>query len=75
MKLATLSALVWSASLVSARFLEKQEADQVVINKPMGEPEPHYLIEFANGQALWVTEAEKRQLKMVVCPQLSGPYP
>lgn len=65
MKLATLSVLAWSTSLVSTRFVEKQEADQVVMSNPTAEPEPRYLIEFANGQEQWVTDAEKWKLKTV----------
>jgi leucyl aminopeptidase len=74
MKLATLSVLAWSTSLVSTRFVEKQEADQVVMSNPTAEPEARYLIEFANGQKQWVTDAEKWKLKTVYMP-LSHPDP
>lgn len=65
MKLAILSVLMWLAPLVSTRFVENQEAGQVVLNIPLEELEPHYLIEFVNGKTQWVTDAEKWQLKRV----------
>lgn len=74
MKLSTLSVLVWPVSLVSTRFIEKQEADQVVIVNPMEEPEPQYLIEFASGETQWMTDGEKWRLKMV-CMHSDRPGP
>ena len=73
MRLATLSVMVWSASLVSTRFVGNQEVDQAVINIPVNKLEAHYLIEFANYQTQWVTAAEKWRLKAVcalsyLCP-------
>ena len=49
MKLVILSVVAWLPSLVSTSFVDNQAGDQVVLNS-MDEPEPRYLIEFANGQ-------------------------
>ncbi|CAG8981581.1 hypothetical protein HYALB_00010002 [Hymenoscyphus albidus] len=62
MKLSTLSALALSAAVVSARFVEPQEKDQVVINAS-GNSEELYLIELAPGETKWVTEEEKWELR------------
>lgn len=64
MKLSTFSALALSAAVVSARFVEQHEKDQVVINAS-DTPEEQYLIELAPGETRWVTEEEKWELRRV----------
>jgi len=65
MKLTTLSTLALSAAIVNARFVEKHETDQVVLNGiDVAEPE-QYLIELAPGKTQWVTEEEKWELRRV----------
>ncbi|KAL3427297.1 peptidase family M28 [Phlyctema vagabunda] len=61
MKLTNLSLWALSASLISARFVEKHEVDQVVINRI--QEEEQYLIELAPGKTQWVTEEEKWELR------------
>ena len=62
MKLGSLSVLALSAVLISARFVEHHEKDQVVINAI---EEEQYLIELAPGQTRWVTEEDKWELRRV----------
>ncbi|EPE28250.1 Zn-dependent exopeptidase [Glarea lozoyensis ATCC 20868] len=62
MKISALSALALSATLVSARFVEKHETDQVVINAA-NVPDELYLIELTPGETRWVTEEEKWELR------------
>ncbi|KAM3078397.1 Leucine aminopeptidase 1 [Clarireedia jacksonii] len=62
MKLTNLSILALSASLASARFVEKHEKDQVVLNTNYVSDE-RYLIELAPGKTRWVTEEEKWELR------------
>lgn len=62
MKITDLSLLALSAFVISARFIEKHETDQVVINSDVAHDE-RYLIELGVGQTQWVTEEEKWQLR------------
>lgn len=63
MKLATASLLALSAAAVNARFIEKHETDQIVLNS-FSEPEK-YLLELAPGKTQWATEEEKWELRRV----------
>ncbi len=63
MKLTTLSTLALSAAIVNARFVERHEKDQVVLNA-LADDE-RYLIELAPGETQWVTEDEKWELRRV----------
>jgi leucyl aminopeptidase len=65
MKIQSLSALALSATLVSARFVEQHEKDQVVINAGGIPDSEQYLIELAPGETRWVTEDEKWELRRV----------
>ncbi|PVH83477.1 aminopeptidase-like protein [Cadophora sp. DSE1049] len=60
MKLTTVSLLALSAAAVNARFVEKHETDQVVINAIDDE---RFLIELSPGKTQWVTEEEKWELR------------
>merc|ERR1712225_132392 len=60
MKLTNVSLLVLSAAAVNARFVEKHETDQVVINAVEDE---RFLIELSPGKTSWVTEEEKWELR------------
>ncbi len=62
MKLTTVSLLALSAAAVNARFVEKHETDQVVINAIEDE---RFLIELSPGKTQWVTEEEKWELRRV----------
>lgn len=62
MKISNLSVLALSASVISARFIEPHEKDQVVINAQEADNEL-YLIELAPGKTQWVTEEEKWELR------------
>jgi len=62
MKLSHLSLFALSASLVSGRFVETHEQDQVVIDASSAADEL-YLIELAPGETQWVTEEEKWELR------------
>jgi len=62
MKLTNVSLLVLSAAAVNARFVEKHETDQVVINAVEDE---RFLIELSPGKTSWVTEEEKWELRRV----------
>ena len=62
MKLTTLSLLALSASAVSARFVEKNEVDQVALNDYNEKP---YLIELAPGERKYVSEDDKWELRRV----------
>jgi len=64
MKLTHLSVLALSASVINARFVERHEKDQVVINGDIASHE-RFLIELAPGQTQWVTEEEKWELRRV----------
>jgi hypothetical protein len=64
MKLTNLSLLALSATLASARFVEKHEQDQVVLNAN-AVSDDRYLIELAPGKTQWVTEEEKWELRRV----------
>jgi leucyl aminopeptidase len=68
MKISNLSVLALSASVISARFVELHEKDQVVINANEADAE-RYLIELAPGETQWVTEEEKWELRRV-CREL-----
>ncbi|KAK2623488.1 hypothetical protein QTJ16_007166 [Diplocarpon rosae] len=61
MKLTTIS-LLTLAAVANARFIEKHETDQVVINAAAVE-DKRYLIELSPGKTLWVTEEEKWELR------------
>ncbi|KFX89874.1 hypothetical protein O988_08446 [Pseudogymnoascus sp. VKM F-3808] len=63
MKLTTLSVLALSASAINARFVEKHETDQVVLNSNGGEDAEQYLIELSPGETRLVTEEDKWDLK------------
>jgi hypothetical protein len=67
MKLTLLSLLALSACAVHARFIEKHETDQVVLNE-LGEDVERYLIELEPGHTMLVTEEEKWELKRVLIP-------
>lgn len=67
MKLTNLSLLAISATAISARFVEKHETDQVVINGVL-EHEQLYLIELAPGVTRLVTEDDKWELRRVWSP-------
>jgi len=62
MKLTHLSVLALSASVVSARFVEDHETDQVVLNANALNDE-RYLVELSPGETIWVTEEEKWELR------------
>jgi bacterial leucyl aminopeptidase len=64
MKLTVLSLLALSASAIHARFIEKHETNQVVLNGAADDAEL-YLIELAPGKTLLVTEEEKWELRRV----------
>jgi leucyl aminopeptidase len=66
MKLTTLSVLALSASAINARFVEKHETDQVVLNSNGGEDSEQYLIELSPGETRLVTEEDKWDLKRVM---------
>lgn len=68
MKISNLSVLALSASVITARFVEPHEKDQVVINAQAADEEL-YLIELAPGKTQWVTEEEKWELRRV-CAEL-----
>jgi bacterial leucyl aminopeptidase len=60
MKFAKASLLAAYATGISARFVEINEADNVVLN-----PEETYLVETAPGKTKWVTEEEKWEMRRV----------
>jgi leucyl aminopeptidase len=62
MKLAGLSLLAISASVIHARFIETHETNQVVLNGAANDAEL-YLIELAPGETMMVTEEEKWELR------------
>jgi leucyl aminopeptidase len=62
MKLIGLSLLALSASAIHARFIERHETDQVVLNGAVDDAEL-YLIELAPGETMMVTEEEKWELR------------
>ena len=64
MKISNLSVLALSASVITARFVEPHEKDQVVINAQAADDEL-YLIELAPGKTQWVTEEQKWELRRV----------
>ena len=64
MKLATVSVLALSAAIVSGRFVEDHETDQVIINAEVADTE-QYLVELAPGETKWITEEEKWELRRV----------
>lgn len=64
MRFSDFSVLALSASAVSARFHEKTETNQVVLNAE-AEASQQYLIELAPGETLWVTEEDKWELRRV----------
>ena len=63
MKLTALSTLALSAAIVNARFIEKHEKDQVILNNL--ENTELYLIELAPGETQWVTDDKKWELRRV----------
>ncbi|KAG9228099.1 aminopeptidase-like protein [Amylocarpus encephaloides] len=63
MKLTSISALALSAAVVSSRFVEQHEKDQIVINAGGIPDSEKYLIELAPGETRWVTEEEKWELR------------
>jgi len=72
MKLTKFSLLALSAAAVSARFVEKHETDQVVLNAYADNE--RYLIELEPGQLRWVTEDEKWELRRVSARQKQEKY-
>jgi len=64
MKLTGISLLALSASVIHARFIERHETDQVILNGAANEAEL-YLIELAPGETMMVTEEEKWELRRV----------
>lgn len=64
MKLTNISLLALSASVISARFIEKHETDQVILSG-FNDDNQLYLIEFAPGRTAKVTEEQKWELKRV----------
>ena len=64
MKLTNLSLLALSASAINARFVEKHEKDQVVLNSNLQNAEK-FRIELGPGEYEWVTEEEKWELRRV----------
>lgn len=62
MKISSLSLLALSASVISARFVEPHEKDQVVINAEQADAQL-YLIELTPGETKWVTEEDKWELR------------
>jgi leucyl aminopeptidase len=64
MKISNLSVLALTASVINARFIEKHETDQVVLNANVAGNE-QFLIETAPGKTQWVTEEEKWELRRV----------
>ena len=64
MKLTNLTLLAFSASTIYARYIEKHETNQVVLNGA-GEDAELYLIELAPGHTIMVTEEEKWELRRV----------
>lgn len=64
MKISSFSVLALSAAVINARFVEKHETDQVVLNAEQADNE-QFLIELAPGKTQWVTEDEKWELRRV----------
>lgn len=64
MKISSVSVLALSAASVNARFIEKHERNQVVINSEEVNNQK-YLVELAPGKTQWVTEEEKWELRRV----------
>jgi leucyl aminopeptidase len=62
MNLTTVSLLALSAASINARFVEKHETDQVVLNAI---EEEQFLVELSPGKTQWVTEEEKWELRRV----------
>lgn len=72
MKLTTLSLLALGASAVTARFVEKHETSQVVLNEDDAS-EQLYLIELSPGETYMVTEEDKWDLRRVgAIPHVHG---
>ena len=65
MKLNNLSLLALSASVICARFIEKHETNQVVLDSAKEDAEL-FLIELAPGQTMMVTEEQKWELRRVM---------
>jgi leucyl aminopeptidase len=63
MKLTTLSVLALSASAINARFVEKHETNQVVIESEADTE--LYLLELSPGETYWATEEHKWELRRV----------
>lgn len=64
MRFTGFSLLALSASVIHARFIEKHETNQIVLNDAVDNMEL-YLIEIAPGKTVLVTEEEKWELKRV----------
>jgi leucyl aminopeptidase len=64
MKLITVSLLALSASAIHARFVEKHETNQVILNSAIEDAEL-YFIELSPGETMLVTEEEKWELRRV----------
>jgi hypothetical protein len=64
MKLIGISLLALSALVIHARFIEKHETDQAVLNGAAKDAEL-YLIELAPGEIIIATEEEKWELRRV----------
>lgn len=63
MKFSSLSLLALSASVITARFIEDHETDQVVLYPESNEE--LFLVELAGGEQRWITEDEKWELRRV----------
>ena len=62
MKFMQASLLAACIPAISARFVEVNEVDNIVLN-----PEETFLIELSPGETKWVTEEEKWELRRVSC--------
>lgn len=62
MKFSQASLLAACLPAISARFVEKVEADNVILQQAVEET---FLIELAPGKTQWVTEEEKWELRRV----------
>ncbi len=64
MKISATSVLALLVPAISARFVEKADANNVQLHPEIEEAEK-YLIELSPGERLWVTEDEKWELRRV----------
>jgi leucyl aminopeptidase len=64
MKFSKASLLATCVPAVAARFIEKVEADNIVLR-----PDETFLVETAPGKTQWVTEDEKWEMRRVSEPK------